>query len=112
MSALQINFREEGEAIVIELSGTIDTSRAVENLYNLISRSSSTKFAVSMKGVDYINSAGFAEMIVLNQNAKKNGKRLVLCEMTPKVSAVFENLGGMRLLEIVETEAAAVGSLA
>lgn len=114
MSMLQFNVREtvEPAAMIIELTGTIDTSRCVENLYNLVTRSAASKMVIQMKGVDYINSAGFAEVVQLAQAARAKGKRLVFSQLTIKVKSVFEGLGGGRLLDIVDSEDEALARLA
>lgn len=113
MSVLQISVRDAGtpQKIIIELKGSIDTSRSVENLYNLITKSSALKMVISMSQVDYVNSAGCGELFLLNHKAKQEGKTLVFSQLSDKVRSVFEHMGGLNLLSVVANEADALKKL-
>ena len=116
MSMLQCNVREHAAGggapvMIIELTGTIDTSRSVETLFTMVTRSSAEKMVIHMAGVDYVNSAGFAEMVQLVSAAKQASKQLVFAALTVKVKSVFEGLGGGRIMTLVDSEEAALAHL-
>lgn len=111
---LHFNVREHATppVLVIELSGTIDSSKSLEKVHDLISRSPLDKILVLMPTVDYINSAGFAEIVVLDEKASQGGKVLMFADLNDKVGSVFNHLGGQHILKLQPSEPEALEALA
>ncbi len=111
---LLFNVRETTSppALVIELVGTIDSSKCLERLHEIVNKSTLPDILIVFSGVDYINSAGFAEVVVLNERATLGHKRLVLVDLNIKVRSVFEHLGGLQILDVHTTEEGALRKIA
>jgi len=81
----------EGEYRVVRLGGEVDLSwsqtvrRAV-----LDALAESSKVAVNLAGVSYIDSSGIAALVEGFQQARSRGQSFVLVECSPQVLAVLK----------------------
>lgn len=98
-------------ALVVELVGIIDSSKCLERLHEIVNKSTHADILVVFSGVDYVNSAGFAEVVVLNEKATLEKKRLRLVDLNFKVRSVFEHLGGLQILDVHKTEEEALAQV-
>ncbi len=111
---LLFNVRETTSppTMVVELVGIIDSSKCLERLHEIVTASTLNDILIIFSGVDYVNSAGFAEVVVLNERAGLEKKRLILVDLSPKVQSVFEHLGGLQILEVHNSEEDALRKIA
>lgn len=94
---------EEGIDI-LNIIGEVDASSSImldEALRKLISESK--KIIIDCKSLDYISSAGLGVFMSYIEEIKKEEISMVLCNLNPKVTNVFQILGLDQLLTISET---------
>jgi len=101
---------EARPAVVVHVTGTIDSSQDLEVVSKIIESSDRKLFLLSMEGVDYINSAGVGEIIAMSHMAKELGKKVCFSGMQPYVREVFELLGGHYFVRIYESEQEALAA--
>jgi len=101
---------EARPAVVVQVTGTIDSSQDLDVVSKLIATSDRKLFLLSMEGVDYINSAGVGEIIAMSHTAKELGKKVCFAGMQPYVREVFELLGGHYFVRVYETEKEALAA--
>ena len=82
----------QGDAVVIEVGGLIDTraSTDFERQTLEVFNSGSRLIAIDFAAVDLITSAGIRVLVMLAQRLHGVGGELVLCALGAKVRAVFE----------------------
>lgn len=88
---IDIERPEDGVVVLIPRSD-IDMSRSPE-LRTVIRQEmggSTHKVVIDLDGVEYMDSSGLATLVEAMRNANNDKSRLVLCNMNPKVSAIFE----------------------
>lgn len=82
---------EEGVVVLVP-SADIDMSRSPE-LRSVLRQEmgrSVHKLIVDLDSVQYMDSSGLATLVEAMRNASGNKTKLVICNMNPKVSAIFE----------------------
>lgn len=88
---INIDRPEQGIVVIIP-SADIDMSRSPE-LRTVIRQEMGSgvhKLIVDLEGVEYMDSSGLATLVEAMRNASKSDTKLVICNMHPKVSAIFE----------------------
>jgi anti-anti-sigma factor len=71
-----------------------------------------TAVVCNLSKTEYISSAGLRVLLALAKNLRKSARKLILCAPTHYVSEILETAGLTHVLEIYETEAAALQKLA
>lgn len=89
--------------LILDLSGEVSSGRSLESLIELIQGSDYKFYVVSMRGVSYINSSGFGELAELHLRCEERGKSLWFAELSEKIAAVFETMGGSNFMRISPT---------
>lgn len=84
-------------ARVYELSGVMDSSKAVEGLSNALRGDAARHLVLNFQRVTYVNSTGFGILIELVAELRDAGKVLYFTDPHPRVRVVFEQLGGDEL---------------
>ncbi|NMB33344.1 MAG: STAS domain-containing protein [Clostridium sp.] len=107
--------KKEVEGInVVKLTGQIriSTQNEFKDLLDDVAKENEGKTAViSLDGVVYMNSAGLGIMIDTYKKFKEKKGRMVLCNLTPDISKLFEVTRLNRFLEIYDSEKEALSSL-
>ncbi|HTP18440.1 MAG TPA: STAS domain-containing protein [Solirubrobacteraceae bacterium] len=92
---LSINRREEAGGVVLALSGELDVVSAPEleqHLNELLSRPDA-HVTLDLGELTFVDSAGVSMLIKAKQDAKSNGRTLVLAKPTEQVQRVFALVG-------------------
>ncbi len=98
--------------LILELSGEVSSGRSLESLIELIHGSDYKFYVVSMRDVQYINSSGFGELAELHLKCEERGKSLYFADLSDKISAVFETMGGNNFMRIAPTVDEALAAIA
>ncbi len=98
---LNIEKKQEGDALTVVLSGRLDTNTApgfqaeMEPLLGGVS-----KLTLDIEKLDYISSAGLRVLLFLQQELEGRGKPLVLCHVSDIIRDVFDVTGFLDFLVI------------
>tara|TARA_R110002072_G_scaffold72532_1_gene173365 strand:+ start:55 stop:408 length:354 start_codon:yes stop_codon:yes gene_type:complete len=90
-SFIEIERPEQG-VVVLAPSADVDMSRSPELRTVIRQEMDSTvhKLVVDLEEVHYMDSSGLATLVEAMRNAGKSDTKLVICNMHPKVRAIFE----------------------
>jgi anti-anti-sigma factor len=98
---MEINKTQTGNAVVLALTGKLDTTTSLklqEALGEAIS--SAEKVELDFSAIDYVSSAGLRILLQGEKNAQASGKSMVLLNVPPEVMEVFELTGFSSILTI------------
>ena len=101
---------ESPPALVVNVHGGIETWKGLEAVIKIIESSVQELLLVSMKNVDYIDSAGVGKIMAMGYIAKELGKKLRFAGMQPYVRRVFELLDGHHFVQVFESEQEALAA--
>ena len=93
--------RQEGDALVVALSGRLDTNTApvfqneLEPMLGSISG-----LTLDCEGLDYISSAGLRVLLTFEQEMEEQGKTMKLCRVNDMIRDVFDVTGFLDILTI------------
>jgi anti-sigma B factor antagonist len=89
---LQILQERRGEAIVLQPQGDVDLSRSPQMRQSLASAAAARpqRVVVDLSKVPYMDSSGVATLVESLQHARRDGWRLVICDLHPKVRSIFQ----------------------
>ena len=107
MAGLDIKLERKPEGVLARLSGSVDTS-TVDNLdrsLQTLLSGGARLVVVDLAAVDYVNSRGMALFIKHNDRFRQAKARLVLTGLNEKVRPLFEVMGLLDALTVVEDEA-------
>lgn len=92
---MRIKDQIEGDELTLFLEGTFDEtgSPELESRIGDILSQEPKKICVDMTGVTYISSAGIRVLIVMHKRAIKKEKRVILRNMSSKISEIIETVG-------------------
>ncbi len=88
-----LNFREEGDWIIISLEGELDMSNANEFKNELIDEFVSkgkVAIALDLSNLEYIDSSGLGVIVSVHKRCKLNGGRLAICGMNDTLNRLFK----------------------
>lgn len=90
-SFIQVDRPEQG-VVVVSPTADIDMSRSPELRSSIRQEMGAGvhKMIVDLEDVHYMDSSGLATLVEAMRNAGGTDTRLVICNMNPKVSAIFE----------------------
>jgi anti-sigma B factor antagonist len=100
---MRVEANEDSHSLVIRLAGALDleSSAALQNLLLWIIEQQPVAqcLIVDLEHVNYISSTGVGALTIALTHAVKQGRRLILFKLQPKVRAVFQLLGLMDFFE-------------
>ncbi|MDH5718550.1 MAG: STAS domain-containing protein [Spirochaetia bacterium] len=103
--------KQIGQNTIISLEGRLDIelSKKIEtNLLEVIKEHPKNNMIINLKKVDYMSSSGIRMIIQVFNKLKRKNQRLLLCELNENIKKVFNIVGLIDILEIVETEKEAI----
>jgi anti-sigma B factor antagonist len=112
---MKMKTRESGDVRVLELSGRLVLGEPVDSLGKTVKgliEEGHNKMVISLKGVDYVDSAGIGELVAAKKRAveKKGDVKLLMPNQT--VYNVLSMLSLHLIFEIHQDEAKAVRAFA
>ena len=97
-----INEKQSSEGLVLEISGSIDTSTAsVLREKIAVIPDFTPKVTLDFKDVEYISSAGLRELLICRQ--RFDGDRMILINVTTEIYDIFQTTGFHTMIPIEVT---------
>jgi anti-anti-sigma factor len=89
---LETGVRPHGGVVVIDLRGEIDgfADEVLAGAYAEADRLQPAAILLNFKDVEYINSTGIALIVGLLAQARKAGRRLLTCGLSPHYTEIFQ----------------------
>lgn len=81
------------DGMLVQPSGEIDFSRSPalrSELLDVLSNKSPQRLIIDLAQVEYMDSSGVATLVEAMQQQRKQNRKLVLCNLQPKVKSIFE----------------------
>ncbi len=94
---------EDKPVTVLELTGQIDSPESLAAVEEIAGRPETEHIAILMEGVEYINSKGCGELIVLHHKVKDRGFRMFMVKPVGGVARVLKHAGCDKILCVVES---------
>jgi anti-sigma B factor antagonist len=109
---MEINVREMHRAILMEISGRIDSTNATELGEALNEQIDAGHYSLvaDMSKVEYISSAGLRELVAALKRVKQTNGDLRLTSLSERVREVFNIAGLDAIFQIFNSQVDAVGS--
>ncbi|MGQ0603798.1 MAG: STAS domain-containing protein [Anaerolineales bacterium] len=106
--------RQHDGVAVIDLHGEInaDADVALISAYTEAEGHNTPSILLNFGGVEYINSTGIALIVGLLARARKSGRRLLICGLSPHYTEIFQITRLSDFMTIVPDEAAALAQAA
>jgi anti-anti-sigma factor len=103
--SLSISDEFEGPAIVVRLSGQLDTLTAKPFESHLAERISQgqKRIIVDLAAVNYVSSYGLRVFLLTAKQLRSDRRAFTLCRLTPEVNKIFRISGFDKILVIRET---------
>lgn len=103
--SLSISDEFEGPAIVVRLSGQLDTLTAKPFESHLAERISQgqKRIIVDLAAVNYVSSYGLRVFLLTAKQLRSDRRAFTLCRLTPEVKKIFRISGFDKILVIRET---------
>ena len=113
MGKIDIQCRDEGGAIIIELKGQLDiyNSGDLQKLVDAYRSRSFTKFVLNLENVTYLDSSTISVFIASHQKLHKTGGRFMLAGLKGAPQEIFEMAKLHDVLEVYPDTATAIESL-
>lgn len=111
---MELQTRTEGNAIVVTLSGRLDTVTAPEYEKNIreVIANGHLYIVVDFGQLDYISSAGLRGLLVMAKLLNAQGGRVCLADVKGNVRSVFEMCGFDSVFKMANTVAEALAVVA
>jgi anti-sigma B factor antagonist len=106
---------EVGDVFVLHLQGPITLGQATQTLRQLIQdtvAAGRTKIVLNMGEVYYIDSSGLGELVAACASAQRNGAKVKLMKLAPRVQDVVQLTRLYQVLDVFPDEDSAVRSFA
>jgi len=107
-----INTENEGNIIILSLSGRLDTMHfplVDKELASLIEKNNK-EIVLDCKDLDYISSSGLRVLLKALKQMEAGKGRLTMCNLQPQIAQIFKISGFDRLFEIYPAKKEAVAS--
>jgi len=111
-SDASIRVEEYPNAFAYVIEGSLAGPETIETISEDVKAAPVPNIILVLDDVDYINSTGFAAIVMLANNLEDLGKELYVVGLHKKVQVVFESLGGTQMLNIVPTLEEALSKVA
>lgn len=108
---MEIQTKKESHALIFAVKGRLDAVTAPEfetSAFSAVDQGDVT-ILIDMSALDYISSAGLRSVLALMKKLKPLNGRLILFAMQDQVKEVFAISGFSSIIEIVDTQQAAMG---
>jgi anti-sigma B factor antagonist len=112
---ITMSTRQIGDVTFVEISGRIvlgEESAALRNLVRDLLSKGHRKMLFDLGGVNYIDSSGLGHLVSAFTTVQKQNGKLKLLNLTKNVHDVMQITKLYTVFEIMDDEAAAVGSFA
>ncbi len=107
---MKTSVRDQGSVRIVAVEGDIDLGNAGELRKVLFDAlRDSDKLALNLGAIRYIDSSGIATLIEVLRESKRVNKGLALFAMSPAVRDVFKLTHVIKIFQVYETEAEAIG---
>ncbi len=109
-NTLEAAVRQQGNTAVIDLHGDIDgfAEEALNRAYAEAIQSQPAEVLLNFKDVEYINSTGIALIVGVLAQARKTGRRLLTCGLSPHYAEIFQITRLSDFMTIYPDEASAL----
>jgi anti-anti-sigma factor len=103
--SLSINDEIQGPAVVVRLSGQIDTLTAKPFESHLAERigEGQKRLIVDLGEVSYVSSYGLRVFLLTAKQLRADRRAFILCRLTPEVKKIFKISGFDKILAVCET---------
>ncbi len=110
-TTLQMRAIERGADRIVELTGEVDlhTSPELRELFQRVLAQGPRRVIVDLGGVPYMDSSGVGTLVELKRNVEREGGRLILAGLQPRVRSVLEITQLDKFFQIVANLAAVQG---
>jgi anti-anti-sigma factor len=110
---LEAQVRQKSGLAVVELRGEIDSlgEAALNAAYQEAIRTDPRTVLLNFAEVDYINSTGIALIVGVLAEARKSGRRLLTCGLSPHYREIFEITRLSHFMSVFPDEGAALASI-
>ena len=112
---MKIKRRQEGEIMVLDLSGKImggDDFDLFNNAIHDLVKDGHVDIVLNLKGVKWINSTGLGLMVSAYTSLVKQGGRMKVCEVSDRIDNILHVTQLELIFETFEKEAEALASFA
>ena len=102
---LSITRTDDGDAVVLALSGELDVISAPELAEQLdaLAADASPRVLLELSRLTFVDSAGVSVLVKARHEAEANGRRLILRGATEQVHQVFSVLGLAGWLDVEDS---------
>ncbi len=103
--SLEVQVEHRGDIAIVAPQGEIAYTEATvfRNAMKKVTEVKPARIVVDLGRVDYMNTPGLAVLVEALQSARKSKTRLVLCNINPKVKAIFQIARLNTVFEMTET---------
>jgi stage II sporulation protein AA (anti-sigma F factor antagonist) len=103
---MEIKQEKKGEVTVMNVSGRLDATTAMELESSLVPviEKDGKMIVMNLEGLEYISSAGLRILLLGMKMIKKIPGKMVICEMREHIREIFEIAGFLPIFTIVSTE--------
>ena len=111
---MEIYFRENEKAMIVEICGEIDNhcaDEARENIDKEFERSRCKYIIFDFGKVDFMDSSGIGMIIGRYKIAERKGGKVIACNIKNEVRKIFDISGLFRIIECYEDMDEAIGKL-
>ncbi len=107
---MEIDFQENGNALVASIRGRVDTVTApeLEKTFTEALGRGKNRWVLMLSGLEYISSAGLRVILAAAKSLKAKGGELRLADARGPVKKVFEISGFFSLFKYFDTKDAAL----
>lgn len=100
---MQINIVNEGEQLVAQLSGRLDTAAAAEIApdFQSLAEQAAKHIILDCSQLEYISSSGLRLFLALRKESAAKGGKLQVCAINADIRQVFMMTGFISLFEII-----------
>jgi anti-sigma B factor antagonist len=110
---VQISTRQTGNATIVDVAGDIDLYNSPEVrkvLLGTLRERRAPRVIINLQEVKYIDSSGVASLVEGLKVSRELGSRFILYGLSPAAREVLELSRLIRVFEVYESEAQALGS--
>ena len=114
MKDFQIDRETKGEVQLVKLAGSLDmySFPRLESQLSAMLEQGQIRIVLDCQSLDYIGSAGLGALIGFAKQAREKGGDIKLLNVPERIYKIIELLGFTKVLQVHDTEAAALGSFA
>lgn len=101
MSIFSMQQEQNGNAIVVSISGRVDSATAGTMDMELENLISANKWVVlDFKNIEFLSSAGVRALVKAMKTAKKSGHNVRLAAIPDHIAEVMKTLGMMEIMQV------------